>query len=70
MMVKFATVCDTLNCKARSEEYTAYPTCVYCANHFCPQHGKITIEADVDQPEQGICDNCRIQTYKEIYGVE
>jgi hypothetical protein len=59
MIVRFATICDIINCKTRSDEYTAYPSCTICSNNFCPQHGKVTIEADLNCPERGICINCK-----------
>ncbi len=34
MMVRFATTCD--RCKARSDEYTAWPSCRECGDDICP----------------------------------
>lgn len=43
MMVRFATTCDVgkraaYPCKARSEEYTGWPTCRTCFADVCPRH--------------------------------
>lgn len=64
MIVRFASLCDVvradgLACTARSAEYTEWPTCTDCMHHFCPQHGAVTIEADEDQSEQGLCQACQ-----------
>jgi hypothetical protein len=64
MMTKFATICDIDDCNKRSQEYTAFPTCLVCTEDFCPDHGKVTIEADADQPEQGYCSNCIAAGYE------
>lgn len=57
-MVRFATTCDTPTCRKRSDEYTAWPSCLVCMQDFCPEHGRKTREADVDQSEAGICFDC------------
>ena len=64
VIVKFATLCDRkgpdgLTCGARSDEYTTWPTCTDCGEDFCLKHGVVTIEADVDQPERGLCEACQ-----------
>ncbi len=73
MIVKFATLCDvTINhiesklstefiqCKKRSEEYTAWPTCRVCSNDVCPEHMRLNTktDADLDTPETCVCINC------------
>lgn len=58
MLVKFASLCDIDNCGKRSGEYTTWPSCLICQLEFCPMHGIITIESDVDQPERGFCNSC------------
>lgn len=58
MMVRFATICDA--CKARSEEYTSWPSCRECGDHLCHAclvPGTLT-EADLDQPETCLCKSC------------
>ena len=59
-MIRFATLCDIPNCLKRSEEYTTWPTCIDCERDFCPAHGIITIEADLNQPEKGFCYDCQV----------
>lgn len=58
MIVRFAAKCDT--CGARSEEYTAWPTCRECNNDVCldcAEPGTL-IEADVGSPETVLCRQC------------
>lgn len=58
MMVRFATTCD--RCEARSEEYTAWPSCRECLADICydcAEHGSL-LEADLDQPEKVTCRQC------------
>ena len=38
MMVRYASICDTSGCTARSEEFTEWPTCRECGEHVCPAH--------------------------------
>ena len=59
MMIKFATVCDT--CRARSEEYAAWPACRSCGAHCCPEHARATTEADAGSPETCLCPECPIK---------
>lgn len=58
MIVKFATTCD--NCAARSDEYTAWPSCRECAEYTCPACRVVgsETEADVDEPETCLCKAC------------
>jgi hypothetical protein len=67
MFVRFATLCDhnvniagCVPCRARSEEYTAWPRCRECGGEFCPAHqqpGSKT-DADLDTPETCLCLLC------------
>jgi hypothetical protein len=57
-MVRFATVCDKPGCTARSEEYTAWPSCEDCGDETCAAHmARITVEADgaIDKPQPEMC---------------
>ncbi len=61
MMVRFATTCD--HCQARSEEYTAWPSCRECMEdtcYTCAAQGTL-IEADLDQPETVLCQSCQAE---------
>lgn len=57
-MVRFATTCD--RCTARSEEYSAWPSCRECMDDICPdcaEPGSL-MEADLDCPAKVTCRAC------------
>lgn len=57
MTVRFATTCDS--CGARSEEYTAWPTCYECHDHVCrvcEVPGSFR-EGDAS-PDHSLCQTC------------
>ena len=56
MMVRFATKCDT--CGARSEEYTAWPTCRECDNDACPDCSEPGTMIEDDGRQTVICRSC------------
>jgi hypothetical protein len=56
--VRFATLCC---CGARSEEYTAWPTCRGCQEFICPScaaPGSL-VTGDGDGPDTVLCRGCR-----------
>ena len=57
MIVRFATLCD--QCGKRSDEYTAFPSCVECMEDVCEQCATHHDNADVDHPETALCHKCR-----------
>ena len=58
MIVRFATTCDM--CGARSEEYTAHPSCRECLRDICRLCAEpdTLIETDGGQPETVKCPDC------------
>lgn len=57
-MVRFATTCD--RCTARSEEYTAWPSCRECLDDICDacaQAGTLH-EGDGEGPDTVLCAAC------------
>jgi hypothetical protein len=55
MMVRFATLCD--ECEARSEEYTAWPTCRDCQRDICPACAAPGSVED-EEHERGVRQTC------------
>lgn len=66
MMVRFATTCDVgkraaYPCKARSLEYTTWPTCRVCHADVCPQHaapGTLEEDKGFDGQRTVVCVQC------------
>lgn len=58
MMVRFATLCD--RCKARSEEYTEWPSCKECMEHICPKCD-VPNERTEDERNETLCKQCSVQ---------
>lgn len=53
-VVRFATVCD---CGAKSEEYTAWPSCRDCGEYICPAC-MVPGSASEDEANLGTCKAC------------
>jgi hypothetical protein len=59
-MVPFACVCDVNVCKARSREYSLWPTCRVCHADVCDdeKHRRPGTFRDDDGKQTVICVNC------------
>jgi hypothetical protein len=56
VIVRFATKCDFPGCAARSDEYTAFPSCSECGNDVCYRH---RVEDTVDEERNRcLCNEC------------
>ncbi len=65
MMVRFATTCDA--CGARSEEYTAWPSCEDCQEDICPACAHHLVrDADVDCSELVQCLRCHALALQDV----
>lgn len=63
-MVRFATVCDATGCTARSEEYSAFPTCEDCGEFICLEH-MVPWSATEDERNECLCLKCQVDRVEE-----
>lgn len=65
-MVRFATTCD--RCQARSDEYTAWPSCRECLDDICPDCAApgTLVETDGEGPDRVTCRTCHAERPGDI----
>jgi hypothetical protein len=66
-IVRFATLCDL--CKARSEEYTSWPTCQECERYVC-KACQVPGSDTEDERNQALCKECSNDWTKHDVGCE
>jgi len=71
-MVRFATTCDydvfqpgMRHCNARSEEYTAWPSCRECQLDVCPAHTAPGTRHENDGRDTVLCIACAESVVQE-----
>lgn len=64
MMVRFATLCDT--CKARSEEYSSWPSCQECQLDVCPKC-YVSGSWTEDERHEALCLHCSVEVTKMFW---
>jgi hypothetical protein len=59
-MVRFATICDHKPCRERSQEYTSWPSCIYCGLDTCPAHMRPGTDDADETGYRCICIECEV----------